>query len=203
MNEVSPVALVDGERLLWQGRPTWRGLAIHAYHARKVGLYFGVIIAAQAAVRLVTGASMAEAFHAALWLMPLGAAAVSLLVLLAWGSARSTRYVLTSKRIVMRIGIALPITLTIPFAQVDGAALAQHGDGAGDLCFRVGKSNRVAYLLLWPHARPFHIRRPEPAFRAIADLDRVADLAAQALSAPPQPKPEIVTRAAALLAAAE
>jgi hypothetical protein len=196
-----PGPLPRDEQLLWQGQPEWKGLAVHAYHARKVALYFVAITLAQAAVRLVGGASLVEAFAAALWLVPLGTAAVALLTLLAWGSARTTRYSLTSKRIVMRIGIALPVTINIPFKQIDGASLKQTGGGAGDLCFRVAKDNRLAVLLLWPHAKPFRIARPEPCFRGIADVDHVAELAARALGASTPATHAVTLHTPALLAA--
>jgi hypothetical protein len=44
----------------------------------------------------------------------------------------------------------------------------------------------VAYLLLWPHARPLHFRNPQPCLRAIPDADQVAKLLATALSNAPQ-----------------
>ena len=33
-----PAALPDGERLLGQGTPEWRALAVRALHVRKVGI---------------------------------------------------------------------------------------------------------------------------------------------------------------------
>ena len=39
-----PAMLPPGERLLWQGNPAWRSLAIRAYHVRKVALYFAVLV---------------------------------------------------------------------------------------------------------------------------------------------------------------
>ena len=40
-----PDHLPKGERLLWQGAPDWRLLAIQAFHVRKVAIYFALIAA--------------------------------------------------------------------------------------------------------------------------------------------------------------
>ena len=39
-----PAALPAGESLLWQGKPQWRSLAIRALHARKVAIYFLILM---------------------------------------------------------------------------------------------------------------------------------------------------------------
>ena len=43
-----PSALPPGERILWQGAPDWRSLAVHAFHVRKIALYFVFMLAVQA-----------------------------------------------------------------------------------------------------------------------------------------------------------
>ncbi len=199
-----PGPLPAGERMLWQGRPDWRNLAVQAFHIRKVAIYFAVMAFAQGAFRLQDGATFAKAGHSVLLLLGAGAAACVILGLIAWISARTTMYTLTTKRIVMKLGMALSVSINIPFKQIDGAVLGLTGKGFGNLCFRVQPQNHVAYLLLWPHAKPWAFSRPEPAFRAIPDVEAVADLAASALgSAPAMEAPQTRTRAAAMLAAAE
>ncbi len=47
-----------------------------------------------------------------------GIAAVGLLHLLAWGSARTTIYTLTNRRIVMRIGMAVPKCINLPLTEI-------------------------------------------------------------------------------------
>ena len=42
-------------------------------------------------------------------------------------------------------------------------------------------SDRIAYLHLWPHARPWRLKRTEPMLRALADAPAVAAQLAQAL----------------------
>ena len=36
-----PELLPTGERMLWQGQPSWRALAIRVFHVRKIAIYFG------------------------------------------------------------------------------------------------------------------------------------------------------------------
>jgi Bacterial PH domain len=196
-----PGPLPQGERMLWQGRPQWRNLAVHAFHVRKVAIYFAAMAAAQGAFRLLDGATYAQAAHSVLLLAGAGVAACAILALIAYMSARTTMYTLTTKRIVMKVGIALSVSINIPFKQIDGAILGVTGKGFGNLCFRVQPENRVAYLLLWPHAKPWAFSRPQPAFRAIVDVEKVADLAASALGVAPAPAAD--AQPTALLAAAE
>jgi hypothetical protein len=42
---------------------------------------------------------------------------------------------------------------------------------------------RLAYLVLWPHVRPWRLQAPQPMLRAIDDVAAVADLLAEALAA--------------------
>ena len=50
------------------------------------------------------------------------------------------------------------------------------------------RNNRLAYLVLWPHARRWQFSSPQPALRCIADADRIAGLLAAALTSSPLPK---------------
>ena len=103
-----------------------------------------------------------------------GALALAILAGLAWLSARTTLYVVTTRRLVMKVGIALPIFYNVPFTQIGAATLRLHADGTGDLPVSLTDGQRIAYLTLWPSARPFRFTRPEPALRCIGDANAVA-----------------------------
>lgn len=169
-----PDHLPEGERLLWQGRPDWQRLAINAFHVRKVAAYFGVLIVGQGVWKLANGGSVAEALQAVPLMTALGLAAYAILVGFAYASASTTHYTLTSKRALMKVGIALPVIINLPLRQIDGVSFAHTGKGCGTICFRTGGKTRLAYLLLWPHAKPWNMSKPQPAFRDIADVDAVA-----------------------------
>lgn len=166
-----PDHLPEGERLIWQGRPDWKSLAINAFHIRKVAAYFVVIIVAQGAFKFANGGA---AFESVPGLLGLALAACAILAVMAYASSKTTRYTLTSKRVLMKIGIALPVIINLPLRQIDGASFAQTGNGFGNIIFKTGGETRLAYLLLWPHAKPWHLTKPQPAFRDIADVENVA-----------------------------
>lgn len=191
-----PALLPKGETLLWQGHPAWRSLAVHAFHVRKVIVYFVLLAVWSVASAWADGNSLGTALSSVVWVAPMALAAVALLSALAWLSARTTVYSITSKRIVMRIGIALPITINVPFRAVESVGLKRHADGSGDIPAALPKGYRLAFLVLWPHARPWRIRNPQPMLRAVPDVERVARLLVDAISAAaaqaPQPLPQEV-----------
>jgi hypothetical protein len=178
-----PEHLPEGERLLWQGAPRWQSIAVRAFHVRKVVVYFALLMAWDATTAMTAGESPLRALGGVAWLGVLGLLAAGVLSLLAWQAARSTLYTLTSRRIVMRFGIALPMSLNLPFSVVDSASLRVHADGTSDIPVAVVKGSRVGYLINWPHVRPWHLARPQPMLCGIADGERVADLLASSLSA--------------------
>ena len=177
-----PQLLPKGERMLWQGAPRWQDLAVHAFHARKVIWYFAGLTLLAGALRLAEGESMAMAIRPFQWLMPMGLVASAMLCGLAFLSARTSVYTITTKRVVMRIGMALPVTINLPFSQIDGASLRVFSNGSGDIPLRVASKERVAYLMLWPHARPFKFAHPQPCLRCVPKADDVASLLAAALA---------------------
>ncbi len=178
-----PERLPDGERVLWQGKPQWLSLAVHAFHVRSVAIYFATLMAWRGWIVFGQDGSLAKAVIAALWMMPLTLAAVGVLALLGWSAARTTIYTITSRRVVMRFGIALPMTLNIPFRIVDAAAVAVHRDGTGDIPLTLGGDDRVAFVVLWPHARPWRVNRPQPMMRAISNPAQVAQVLSHAMVA--------------------
>lgn len=177
-----PRQLPEGETPLWQGAPDWRGIARRALHLRKLALYLGAVLL-WCAISAARAPDPARAASATLWLAALGGAALGLLALFAWFVARSTTYTITSRRIVMQVGVALTMNVNLPLRQVDGAALRLHPDGSGDIPLALRGRQRIGYLLLWPHVRPWRVGRPQPMLRAVPDAARVAELLARALLA--------------------
>jgi hypothetical protein len=178
-----PEALPPGETLLWQGQPRWQALAVRVFHARKVAVYFA-LLAAWSVIDGVTGGLAAMAvLQGVATTVAVGALAVGVLVYLARLSARTTVYSITSRRIVMRIGMALPTSINLPYTVIQSAALRRHRDGTGDLPVTLGGKGRISYVLLWPHARPWHFGDPKPMLRGLAEPEAVAELLSRALLA--------------------
>ncbi len=174
-HEIEPIAglpgqLPPGERILWQGSPEWRVLARSAFHTRGIAGYFGLLVAVSLAFGSITGVVMTAA---------LGCVALGLLHLLARASARTTLYTLTNRRIVFRIGVAVPKCINLPLSQIASVDLACRADGTGDLPLTLLGSPRMGYLAFWPHVRPWTVGTPRPMLRAIPDAANVAALVAR------------------------
>jgi hypothetical protein len=97
-------------------------------------------------------------------------------------TSRSAVYTITNRRVVMRIGIALPMTINIPFKVVESASAKVFGNGTGDIPIHLTAPNRLAFLILWPHARPWCVSQPEPTLRSVPEAATVARLLATALA---------------------
>jgi hypothetical protein len=178
-----PGPLPAGESILWQGAPEWRGIARRALFVRGIAIYFALLAVLQAGNLAAQGAGALEMAAGAGLLVVLGVVPVALLLLFAALSARTTLYTITSRRIVLRVGVALPMTINIPYVLVDQAGVAHHADGTGDLVVKLVAPHRVSWIALWPHIRPFRVARPEPMLRALKDADVAAQVLSRALAA--------------------
>ncbi|PKP95748.1 MAG: photosynthetic complex assembly protein [Alphaproteobacteria bacterium HGW-Alphaproteobacteria-14] len=161
------------EKVLWKGRPALGLLARSAFHTRTLGLYFAALII----IALVTGSNNAAIVSAVL-----GTVLIGLLYFLAWLSARSTLYILTDVRLILRIGMAIETRINIPLKQVKAAHLRPRSDGHGDIALELGGERLLGTLLLWPHVRPWQYSRPQPMLRSVPDAASLAQLIAEARS---------------------
>jgi len=177
-----PEELPEGEVILWQGAPDWLALARRAFHLRILALYFAALLAFRFGIALWTGTGVAtaDAVGSATAMIALGLCAAGLFVFFAWLIARTTLYTITSKRLVMRFGIALPISVNLPFGHIQAAAVKSWRDGYGDIPVTLDNSHRTSYIVMWPHTRPWKFRRPEPMLRGVANARAVAELLADA-----------------------
>jgi hypothetical protein len=187
-----PERLPEGERMLWQGKPQPLSLALHAYHMRELVAYFAILAIWRGGSEYAAAGSVSSAAIAVVWLVAIALVACGVLFVLAWFAARTTIYTITSRRVIMRFGVALPLTLNIPFCRIDAAAVSLRNDGSGDIPLRLAGNDHIAYAVLWPHVRPWRINRPEPMLRAISDVDHVARILSSAMMAATQSGQAIV-----------
>jgi len=199
-----PAPLPRGENILWQGKPETAQLARDAFNIRWITGYLVVLALGQAAFAFVEGGAV-YALARGLPYLALAILAFAVIYGLAWMQARAAIYTITSSRVILRIGAALPITYTIPYSCVSSAALATEGvSGSGSLAMKTNGNMRLSYAVLWPHARPWHIATPEPTFRSIANAAQVARILSDAAEAKiNEPQVESVQRPHHQLAAAE
>jgi hypothetical protein len=183
-----PAPLPAGEGVIWQGKPTFTGLALRSFHIREVAIYFGLVLVWKLWANWSAGVPAGVAVQSALLLMVPAISAVSVLAGLAWLYRRSACYTLTNKRVLFQFGVALPMTVNVPLDKIANAALKTYRDGSGDIPLRPSSdSMRMSYLLLWPHVRPWRLRAPEPMLTSIPDAAGVAAQLAAALTGQPGP----------------
>ncbi|SEM96580.1 PH domain-containing protein [Loktanella fryxellensis] len=182
-----PEALPRDEHIIWQGSPNARRLWIEAFKARWIAGYFAVLALWRFGVSSAD-ASLAQSAVLATPFLIAGAVVLTVLYGLAYIQSRATVYTLTNKRVGMRIGAALTMTLNLPYPQIEAAQLDLRKGGTGTLAFLLPLDTRLSYLMTWPHVRPGHINRTQAALRCIPDAQAVARLFADAaetrLSAP-------------------
>lgn len=174
--------LPEGEEILWQGAPRTWDLACGAMWLRWVIGYFA-LLALWRGIALGGTESLEAGLWAASWYVSAGLIASAIILGVAWVLARTTVYTITTGRVVMRIGAALTMSLNLPFRWIAAAELAVSPNGTGSIHLKLKGDTRFSYLVLWPHARPWAMKTPEPTLRAIPDARRVAAILGRAAEA--------------------
>lgn len=174
--------LPKGEEILWQGAPNWQSLAVQAFHVRAIAVYFVLYAFGRLMFGLQDGLGAAEIAGPLIALFIFAAAGIGILYFLAYLMARSTTYTITTARVIMHYAVALPRTINLPFSKIEGAAIKNHRAGTGDLPLELSDDGqRLGYVWLWPHARPWHFSRPQPMLRTLDEPHRVAAILSNAL----------------------
>ncbi len=174
-----PEALPEDEHILWQGQPNALRLAKDAWKMNWILGYF-IALAIYRVGLSSTTVSLTEAMGHGIPFLIAGALAGLIIWLIAYVQARSTVYTLTNKRACMRIGAALTMTLNLPYVCIGNAQSMIRKSGLGTITFEMIGDDRLSYLMTWPHARPWHFTKTQPAFRSIPDAARVAAIFADA-----------------------
>lgn len=178
-----PDRLPEGERLLWQGAPDWRQLSRHLFNVRVLAIYFAVLVTICAAIDVTEGLTAQQTLASSAKLGGAALGALGFLVLYAWLISKATVYSITSERVVIQLGLAVPMAINLPFRKIDTAALKQRTGGFGDVSLLLNVRDRLAYFIVWPHARPWRMAHAEPTLRCIPDAARVGQILARAMAA--------------------
>lgn len=165
----------EDEKILWQGSPDWRSLAVHLCHVRTVTLYFAVLMGWRIAVAYSDGKPIDLALEIDAWLAALLGIVMAIALTFAFLAARTTIYTVTTKRVVLRYGIAFTKAVNVPLRNIKSAGVRMHSNGTADIALTLTGPGKIAYLILWPHARPWRFNLPEPMFRAIPEPQKAAD----------------------------
>jgi len=175
-----PEPLPAGEKILWQGAPSWTAMAKHVFRLQWLTVYFAVIVVLQIASVSSSEGGLAEGWSSVALAVFLALVGLLLVGLLAYWSATTTVYTLTNRRIVMRVGIVLTVTFNLPYKTLRSADLKLYKDGTGDIPMQIATGDKIAFFHLWPHVRPWRLAKPEPMMRCIPEAKQVAVLLTEA-----------------------
>ncbi len=174
-----PEELPEGEVILWQGRPNWWALAWEALNLPWVIAYF-VLLTGWNFLSAVDQMPLGQAIGSGVPYLLMGLIVVGLLLIVGYIQARAALYTVTNRRIVMRVGAALTLTLNLPYSKISQAALSRGRRGTGTIALETTGETRLGYLVCWPHVRPWYLSRPQPALREIPDVENVAQIVSRA-----------------------
>lgn len=162
-----PYNLPEGETLIWQASPDAKAVAKRVLHSNAVIGYFALLAAVPVVSALVQGGSVTASLASSARLAIVGAVAIAIMTVLSRAIARTTIYSLTNKRIVMRYGVAFPLSLNVPFGEISAIDCKTYPDGTADIALATSGALRMSYLHLWPHARPWHVESAQPTLRML------------------------------------
>ena len=174
-----PELLPTGEVILWQGRPNWLRLTIESLNLWWVIGYFG-LLAAWRFLTVIDYMPLGTAFSASIPFLFVAAFVGLLLCGVGYIQAKATLYTITNRRVVMRIGAALTLTLNLPFTKIDNAAVAKKRGGFGNIAFETSGDTKFSFFVLWPHARSWYFGKPQPTLKCIPDIEKVSSILGQA-----------------------
>jgi hypothetical protein len=161
-------ALPAGEEILWQGAPDARAVARHVFHQRTVAVYL-LALSAIALWPGIQARGLADGLKVAPLLLLVVGAVLAVIAVGARMVARTSLYVITEKRVVLRVGVAFPMAINVPLRLVQDAGIRVFNDGTGEVKLGLDPSVRLAWLALWPHARSWRLRQPEPLLLGLSD----------------------------------
>jgi len=169
-----PEKLPAGEYILWQCAPDWKSLGVQVFHLRSLSIYFGLMLLLQASY--LSGQSSDWSVKPLLLTGSMVALTICAVSAWAWWSAKTTMYTITNKRVVMRVRVVYSLTFNLPLKQIISAHELHRRNGTSDISLTLRSEDRIAWLHLWPHTRPWVINHPEPTLRCIAAGEQCAEI---------------------------
>lgn len=177
-----PALLPAGEEIKWQGAPDRHAIAKHVLHRNKIAAYFAIVAVWKLATTLYDGGTILAAATNAGIMVGLGIIVMAIIWLFARAVERTTVYTITNKRVVMRFGVAIPVTFNYPFKQIVSADVQAVENNTGTIALSMKEHTKISWAILWPHARPWRFAKPEPAMRLIRDVESVSQVLSRQLN---------------------
>jgi Bacterial PH domain len=173
--------LPEGEHVLWSGAPDRRSLARYFLRERWVLGFVFLTFLLQAADVLQRDFPMQRLAGVAALSGVLALIAIVSIRFFAARLEKTSKYVVTDRRVYFNIGIVLRADANVPYADVDGVDLRRRADGSGDLMVSLAGSKEVPWLLLFPHLTWRGSKKGRPTFRSLRDPQAAADAVVGAL----------------------
>jgi hypothetical protein len=177
-------ALPPGERVLWEGAPDARALARHLFLVRPLTAYMAAMVLWWIGVNRAQIGTNAFWMTLSLQLLLTGGVIVG-----AWwfaqAIAKGTTYAITDRRIVMRFGVVFPLTINLPLHYVQGASARQFSDRTGQIAVQLDRTQKLAWIVLFPHVKPWSLNTPQPLLRGLKDPVKVGEILREAVLAVP------------------
>lgn len=176
--------LPPGERVLWEGAPDAQALARHLFFVRPLTAYMALM------VLWWVGVNRAQVGTNTFWMtlgmqLLLSAGLVFGARAFARAIANGTTYAITDKRIVMKFGVVFPLTINLPLHYVQGASARQFPDRTGQIAVQLDTKQKLAWIVLFPHVKPWTLNNPEPLLRGLTDPVKVGEILREAVLAVP------------------
>lgn len=175
--------LPPAEHILWQGKPDRRQMTRDTFRFRWLAGYFAAAALLLFVTALRAGRPAGQGVAEMVLLLPVAALAFGILSLMGAAMARASSYTLTNRRLILHIGVAMEMTVSVPLSAVSGASLRRGRAGCGDIALAAKDLGGINVVALWPHTRAWHVFEPQPMLRAVPDVERVAELIGDALTA--------------------
>lgn len=172
--------LPAGERVLWEGAPDAAALAKHLFFVRPISLYLSAMVLWWVAVNYAQAGTTGFWVTLATQIVLSGGVVVAALMF-ARAIARGTTYAITDRRIVLNFGVIFPLTINLPLRYVQGASARQFADKTGQIAVQLTTKEKLAWIVLFPHVRPWKINNPEPLLRGLKDPVKVGEILREAV----------------------
>lgn len=185
-----PERLPPGEEIIWQGSPNWQAIAIRVFHARKMAIYFAFLFVLRFGEGLALNMPVLEALRSASPAILLSIAPVGFLAGLGWLTSWASVYTITNRRVFLRIGVLFSVNVNVPFKIIESADLRLFRGGNGDIPLKLAGKERISYITLWPHVRPWRFKPAQPMLRGLSNVREVADILAKTIQDAEKAEPE-------------
>ena len=161
------------EKIIWYGKPDIRRFCLTALGLKYIFIYL-IIIFCSIIYSRSGDLNFIKIIEVLFPYIISSFLAVLLLIAVGVSQVLPTVYVITSKRVIIRSGLALIFMLNVPFDKIVSIDKNIYRDGCGNISFKLLSKSRIPFFASWPSVRPWFFSNPQPTFRCIADVEIIA-----------------------------